>query len=262
MPFDLVGYSEAAPGTGTPAIAAGGNDQIYRSVGDDIFVKERAPYLALLAYFAETTPGYAELRQPSLKVPYNFLKSADLNDAYPTGAVTDLFGRPLPLFKREKLNALSNNATDEDTIIGLILSDGRISQAMKDAVSPTHILRGSADQTLTANSWTKVTMTWVNDLPAGRYSIVGMTYGAYISSGFMAGLARLILNESIWRPGVPIAQLAGDKLTLDHAAQAPWENWPRMKDIELEHDSMPDFEVLSPAALTDHAVVLQLEQIA
>jgi len=259
MPFDVIGFSEAAPGTGTPAIAVGLNDQIYRVSGDDIFIKDRASYLLGVLYAAESTPGYAELRQPSLKVPYNFLKSADINDPDPIVGFSNLLGRPMPLKAGEKLNAHSNNATDEDTLIGLLVGDGILKG---EGLSPTHSLRGSADQTVTANSWTGVSMTWVNDLPAGEYAIVGMEYGAYIAAGFMLALARLIQKtESTWRPGVPVTQLAGDKLTLDAIADHPYTRWPLMRDVTLKHDLMPTFEVLSPAALTDHAVVLDLVKI-
>jgi len=158
----------------------------------------------------------------------------------------------------EYITAYSNNATDEDTIIGLLLGSGRITTDMIEAVTPTHKIRGSADQTLTANTWTGVTMIWDQTLPKGRYAIVGMLYGAYIASGYMTGLARLIMPESIWHPGVPIHQAAGDKVTVSADTFCPWDKWPIIKEFEIEHDNMPTFEVLSPAALTDHVVELEL----
>ena len=240
MPFDLVGFSEAAPGTGVVAIAAP-TDQVYLTTGDDLTVKTRAALLLALFYAAETTPGYAEVRQPSIKVPYNFIRALDLNDADPTGGFNDFRARPLPLTAREKLNVYSSNATDEDTIIGLMLGDGSIGTPSIESVRPTHSLRGYADQTLTANVWTTVTPTWQNTLEAGTYAIVGMKYGAYISSGFMAGLARLILTESTFRPGVPITQLAGDKITFDAICNHPLEKLPRMTDIVIDHDYLPVF---------------------
>jgi len=185
----------------------------------------------------------------------------DLNDSDPNPGFSDHFGRPMALKPGEYLTAYSVNATDEDTIIGAIVGSGFISTGSKEGITVTHKIRGSADQTLTANTWTGVTMTWDQDLPSGRYAIVGMLYGAYIASGYMTGLARIIFPESVYRPGVPIHHAEGDKLAVMSVVNCPWEKWPIYKEFEIEHDNMPTFEVLTPAALTDHTVELELVKV-
>ncbi len=257
MPFDLVGWSEAAPGTGTVGVAGGLLDQFYRVVLDDIWVRADTPYLAGLVYSAESTPGYAELRQPGLDPPLMFIQSADLNDACPINGFSNLLERPARIKPSTKLTAYSNNATDEDTIIGALLASG-VMTPYKGPID--HIIRGYADQTLTANSWTMCNITWNQDIPEGNYSIVGCKIGSYISSGWMAALGRLLLKGKYanWRPGVPVTQAAGDKLVLDATDDLPYTQWPLMPEVGLNHAHMPDIEILSPAALTDHIVELQL----
>lgn len=261
MPFDAIAWSEGAPGTGTVGLLAGLNDQIYQTSGDDIIAKKRAPFLMGLLYLAETTPGHAQIRTPDLKQYYQFMKSGDLNDLVSAGAFTDLRGRPLPIKPNDKMTAYSVNATDEDTIVGALMSSGRITTAMTESVNPTHIIRGSWDLTLIVNSWTSAAPVWDQVLAAGRYAIIGMKVGTYLGTPG-GGMARLILPESKWRPGVPLVGLVGDKITMDMQSHAPWQYWPKMQEIELEHDNMPQVELISPIANTDHAIELLLEKIS
>lgn len=265
MPFDLIGFSEAAPGNaaGGNLIAAGLIDSLYRASGDDIFIKKGLNWLLGVMYAAESTPGRVEVKQASMgSLPYEFVRALDLNDADPIGGFTDLRYRPMPLFEDEKLNAYSFNATDEDTLVGLMVGSGRFDRKDVEAVIPTHRIRGYADQTLTANSWTLCSITWDHSLPKGDYAIVGCEIGSYISSGFMAALGRLILKGEVpYRPGVPVTQLAGDKVTFDSISHHPYSKWPIMKEIKLNYNLMPDIEILSPAALTDHIVELELVQL-
>lgn len=260
MPFDVVAWAEAAPGTGTVGITAALNDQIYQSSLDTIICKARAPYILGVLYAAVSTPGHAQIRAPSLKNYYQFQKSGTITDLHPAGAFTDYMGRPLPVPAKEKLTAYSENATDEQTLIGLLLGSGRITQAMKDSVSPTHVIRGSWDLTLTALTWSAAAPVWDQNLPAGRYAVIGMRVGSYVAA-FELGMARLILPESVYRPGVPIVGLVGDKVELDAQAPHPWELWPKMDTIEIEHDNMPQVEIMSPKAATDHTIELTLEKI-
>lgn len=262
MPFDMVGFSEAAPGTGTVNVAVGLAETQYRVVGDDLIIKEGRDVALALWYAAESTPGHARLTQPGKTPDYQFLPSVDLNDPDFVGGFSNHLQRPLKLIPKTKLNGISVNATDEDTIIGVLLGSGPM---VPYAGMITHKIRGSADKTLTANTWTSFTPIWDFSLPEGHYNIVGLKVGSYISSGFMLGLARLIMKDDDamkWRPGVPLTQLAGDKVTLDNTANHPWEKWGLMPEIYLTEDNMPDIEILTPAALTDHACELELVKTA
>ncbi|RLG68659.1 MAG: hypothetical protein DRO11_08755 [Methanobacteriota archaeon] len=259
MPFDILAWSEAAPGTGTVGIAAPTTEG-YKVSGDGIKIQSKANLLLGLWYAAESTPGYALLEQPSLGVQYpRFLRSCDLNDPDFYAGFNDLLDRPLPLYPNEFLVAKSNNATDEDTLIGVIVANG-FWNPYRGKID--YRIRGYADQTLTANAWTDVSMSWDYNLPDGRYAIVGMTYGAYIASGFMQGFARVKLTETMWRPGVPIIQAEGDKVqVMSSMGVAPYHKWALSREISFKSEAMPDFEVISPAQLTDHVVELELVKI-
>ena len=77
-----------------------------------------------LLYAAESTGARALLQQPG-KVDKAFLKCCLTTDLDPTQGYHDHFRAPVELMK-DKLEALSVNATDEDTLIGMLLGNGYI----------------------------------------------------------------------------------------------------------------------------------------
>jgi len=265
MPFDLVGFYEsqaAAALTGVAGVA----DDVYRVSGDDIYVKSRAPNLAgsLHGAVSQATLKYHEFRQPSLKVPYRFYKGADVNDVVLAEGFNNLFATPLPLYPGEKLNAYVLNATSEVDLVLAWLSSGPAKTSDIENVNPTHSITGYADQTLTAGSWTDVTITWDQSLPKGRYAIIGMMVGSYLASGEAFGAARLKLLDTTWRPGVMVRDAEADKLGV--ACTLPGmlygERWPLMPEVSFDHDEMPNLEMLCAAAQTDHVVELLLQKIS
>lgn len=265
MPFDMIGWAEAAPGTGTVYLTAALLDTLYSFVNDDIFLKGDATKLLGVFYAAESTPNNARLRQPSAQIDHQFIKAVDSN-LTPAGHVdpiqgwTHLFNRPIQLFS-EKCNALSVNATDEDTLIAILLGTQKITQGMIDGVNVTHIIRGVSDTTVTALSWSPTPITWDQDLPKGRYAIVGMRAGSYVATE-MCGVMRLLIpGQTDWRPGVPYSILTGDKVGNLSSGYQPFANWPLDPTISFPYDQMPNAEVLSLAAMTDHVLELQLQKI-
>jgi hypothetical protein len=259
--FEVIGFSEAAPGTGTVNLAAGLADQIYDEVGDYVRIKPGINNLIGVFYAAETTGGYALIRQASLKTDHAFIRSTDLNDLDAMKGLTWMGARPLPLKGGENVQALSNNATDEDTIVGLFLaSDARMfDESTLNAVLPTHRIRGIGDTTITANQWSNVPITWDQTLPVGLYHPVGMKVAAYLST-YGAGLARLITqNGAQFRPGVVVEGSVGDKVQYDAGSQVlPCSRWPILDSINFNESFMPNIEVLSPIADTDFVVELEL----
>jgi len=189
LPFNLVGFIEATPGTGTVALNVALNEQLYRVVTDDLYVTKEAAYILGVMAAAETTGARAILRQPKM-VDYDIIKMAEDTMSSPSCSYTHYFGRPLPL-RVDKLNALVVNATDEDNIVGVWLGSGKITQALLDAVNPTHVIHGIADTTLTTLTWGHCPVTWSETLDAGIYEIVGMRVGTYISANWQIGLARI-----------------------------------------------------------------------
>jgi len=263
MPFDMIGFAEATPGTGLVNLTAALGDTLYRFVDDDIILKKEINSLLGGFYSAVSTPDNYRFRQPTLMTDHQLIKSMLEADVDPSWGYTHLFGRPLPLVPGEKLNCLSQNATDETTLVGAIVGNAPISQSMLDSVRPTHSIIGDGDTTLTAMTWTACPITWDQDLPKGDYAIVGMKFGYYIAAAPLACLARIVIpGNTDWRPGVPGSLMVGAHCELEDAVTLPCWDWPLMSKVVFPHTNMPNIECLSNAAITDQTVELLLQKVS
>lgn len=263
MPFDMIGFSEATPGNVAAGnyVAAALGDTLYFHVLDDIALKADALRLLGVFYAAESLPAGWRLRQASLHIDHVGMKSQVDTSPDAICGYTHMFGRPLPLYA-EVLNALSMNGVTEDTLIGCMVGTGKITQAMLDAVNPTHILRGVGATACIAHAWTTVPIVWDSALPQGVYDIVGMRVGGHLLA-YQAALARLLIpGATDWRPGVPVMELtAADTMPVD-APYMPHAYWPKMQGIQFTYDQPPDIEMLS-ASLIDHQLVeLVLQEVS
>lgn len=259
MPFNTVGFIEATPGTGTVPLNVALNEALYRVVTDDLYVTKEAPYILGVMAAGVSTMARAILRQPKM-IDYDVIKAAEDSMSSPSCSYTHYFGRPLPL-RVDKLNALAVNATDEYNIIGVWLGSGKITQAMLDAVNPTHVIHGIGDTTVTAATWSRCPITWSETLDAGIYEIVGMRVGTYISAAWQIGLARIsIPGSQNWKPGVVTTRMLADHEEYQNAREELYSRWPLM-GIRFDTQHMPDIDVLSAAALTDENVELTLQKV-
>lgn len=264
MPFDLIGFGEAAPGI-NGKLAALLSDTLYRTSSDDIYVKPAAPYLLGVGCYGESTLGRTKLQQPSLPIDYEILKGALLSGDNPMLGFTDMRGRPLPLIPGEKLNVEVVNETDEDGITFLLVGNGKITRAALDQVNPTHRIVGYADTTATAFTWSALTVTWNQSLPAGRYAVVGMKYGYFKTTPAMVSAARLVFKEEHsagWRPGVIGAEMTADHEKIQGLPAYTLADWPLMQNMNFPHDNLPGVEVASAEAHTDQEIELLLQKIA
>ena len=273
MPFDIVAFYETQTATTLREIASV-IDDVYKSgsaTSDELIVKKRASFLGGVLFSCVSGGGagtfrYGELRQPSLKVPFRTQTHIGLHGTKPEGGMVNLFASPLPLYAEEKLTALVQNSAAEVSQCLLWLISGRCTRAMQEAVNPTHMITGYCDQTLTAGAWTKGTMVWDHDLPKGRYAVVGMDGGSYVTGGgnYPFTTARLLLLDSTWRPGSVLREMWADKIAMDSPtinAFDAFQRWPLMREISFAHDQMPDAEFLSGHARTDHVLNLLLQKI-
>jgi len=264
LPFDIIGWYESQAAAALTALA-GVPDDVYRVSSDDIYVKQRAPWLigSLHGCITQATLKYHEFRQPSLKIPYRFYKGVDLNDAFIGEGFNNLFGTPLPLYAGEKLNAYVQNATDEVDMVLAWLASGPAKISDIENVQPTHSITGYSADDGSAGIWADIAITWDQSLPKGRYAIVGMVFGSYIASGAVYGAARLKLLDTTWRPGVLVRQFEADKLGLASISPSLMygERWPLMPEISFDHDEMPNVELLVGATMTDQACSLLLQKI-
>jgi len=266
LPFDLVSFSEATPGTGDPAaIAVSLADTLYRTTGDDLFIKKEAPWLLGLGSFIEAQGARTVLSQPSLPLNYEFLKGGLLSSQSPMLGWNHLFARPLPLIAGEKLNVGIEMIADEDAVVYLLLGSSKITQSMLDAVNPTHCITGEANTTITANTWTNCPVTWDQDLPKGRYAPVGMIFSYWLTAApTMPAAARLVFHEAHsagWRPGVVGCYLDKDHEELQTLDYFPAIDWPLMSNIDFPSDNLPDIEVCGPEAHTDQNFQLLLQKV-
>lgn len=266
MPFDVIGFCEASPGTGTVNLARAAGDTLYTGgAGDNITLRKingKQPVILGVHYAAESTPGYCRVRQASLDWYHEFIKACDLNGVPTINGLTNLgFGRDrvLPLVADEDCQVFSNNVTDEDTIITLYLGDGFLGLGAR----PDFFIRGTIDQTLTVNTWTLGTVTWSQTLKGGadaEYAIVGLKVGAYLATPG-CGAARLVGLQGNNRPGVPLEIAGGDKTVVSGAYYNPYAEWPIMQGISFHPNAMPNLELLSPIADTDFAVEMAVKRI-
>ena len=263
MPFDILGWGEAAPGA-NGSLAALLEDSFYTVSGDDIDVKLHAPWLLGIQIAAESTGGGASLSQPSLAQDYDFDQCALLSADSPLHGFKNLRYRPLPLIPGEKVNCTMDNATDEDAIVAIWLGDGRITTGALESVNPTHIIDGVADDTLTAFTWKKLTVTWAQTLPKGRYVPVGMRFSYFKSSVAMPAIARLMFQSapaSGWRPGVMGHEAQADHEEDQTSPEHPFDIWPFMPELEFTNKTIPNIEVCGAEATTDENIELLLTKV-
>ena len=269
LPFDLVGFTELTPGTGLVPLAGALGDNIYQITGDDLKLKKDARLLIGAFCCACSTGENYRFRQASLEIDHQFQKIALNADLDPSQGHEHLFARPLPLVADEALNALIQNATDEEALVGAMISTQPISQNVMDSVRPTHQIIGVSDTTLTAKTWTLCTITWDQVLPRGEYLIVGMRAGIYSSVTSYMGLARVVIPaNNDWRPGVPCAVMEADHEEYQSVTNCPWHMWPKMQGggkggIVFDENHMPNVEFLKigNCAVADENVELLLQKI-
>ena len=260
MPYNLVGFCEATPGTGIVPLAPGDKEGLYSIAGDDLKVTKEAPFVLGVVAVAVSTGARAILRQPKM-IDYDIIKVAEAGMSSPTCSFSPYMARPLPL-RVDKLTAYIVNATDEAALIGVLLGSGKITRAMKDMVNPTHVIHGIGDTTVTQYAWSPCPITWTEDIDAGVYEVVGMRVGTYVAAAWQMGLARLsIPGSQTWKPGVPTTRMLADHEEYQNARdEGKYAEWSQM-GIRFDTERMPNIELLSLAAITDENIELTLVKV-
>lgn len=255
MPFDLVAWIETQTATALSGVTAVA-DQQYTVSGDTVLVKKNKAFLGGVLQIGVTTPKICEFRQPSLRIPYRFTKAALTTVVDHRAGFTNMLKRPLPLVAGEKLAAYVQNASNEYSVIVAWLMSGYIDPK---PVNPTHIITADIDSTLTANVWNSVTPTFDQDLPKGRYEVLGMNIGSYLAN-CQPIVTRLVIPDSPDRVGVITNEITADKTINVNELTAPETVWNAMQGIEFDHDRLPTLEMLSLTADTDHILSLTLRK--
>lgn len=163
--------------------------------------------------------------------------------------IADYTANPLKIKGLEELQLEGYQTTGgAAVVVGVAaVSPGPIAPAPQgDIIS----MRGTGTTTVTAGAWTQCTITWQDTLPAGRYSVVGLS-----AIGATALAGRLILEESFWRPGCVGSGLVSSSNS-PIFIKGGLGNWG-----EFTGNRMPSVEFLCNAADTAQEVYLDFVRI-
>jgi hypothetical protein len=149
------------------------------------------------AFFANADADRMRLASPTLRqITTPFLRPVNgtiTPEARP--GVADYRQYPLTLKGLEELQVFTfqNGAGAARSTVLMGIADGPIIQAPNGQI---YTLRGTGTTAVTANAWTGVTITWQDNLPAGRYAAVGLLGVSATCVG-----TRLVFEDTPWRPG-------------------------------------------------------------
>lgn len=256
MVWSLHAFYEKIDAAGALVNAAALTDPIITTSGDNLTVPSLNQIIALIAGVASGGDGYGRLASPSLLrrtryyvAPVNGNADADAELDDPP-AFLDLRENPLPLVTSEDAQFLveSDTTTTEAQWLLMCLSDGQIEQVPQGGI---FTLRATNTSTLTADAWSNQALTLQENLPAGRYAIVG----ARIVGADMVAARFVFRGGSGWRPGAP-AVVDDDSLDIPMFRNGGMGDWG-----QFEHNELPSVDFLAHSATSDHDVYLDLVQV-
>ncbi len=231
----LIAYYESIDPAGALVNIAGVPDTMLNVSGDNITIPGALPNIVGEACLInDASAAAARIQSPSLRIISNLdiepiVASAAVFGSPPEGLMHPL--NPTPVVPDEFLEFLCNSApTGAQLHYGLVwLSDG----PQPPVNGNIYTLRATGAITQTATGWVPGNMTFGQDLPVGRYQVVGLRVRS------VAGIAaRLLFHGVAWRPGVPVVNAIAD---LD----SRWFRYGRMGILgEFDHNLPPQLEML------------------
>ncbi|MGH7375868.1 MAG: hypothetical protein ACREKK_00430 [Candidatus Methylomirabilales bacterium] len=254
--FTTVAFQESVDPAGVFNDLTAVPDQHITVSGDDLRVPSLNQIIAAAFGVDVTVEAFARLSSPSLRIrqllhvePFNTASAAAVEPGSPH-RIYDLRRSPIALVVGENLNA----SVQSDPLAAQIqwavvwLADGA-PDPIRGAIFTA---RATAAQALVASTWTNGALTFVEDLPRGRYQVVGMRARA---AGLVA--ARLVFvgaGALGWRPGVlgTDAQDDQEHMMFRHGELGAWGEF---EDIEP-----PTVDFLSVSADAAEDVYLDLIQ--
>lgn len=248
MSFHTIAFSEAITNSGTlQPIAAVPDDQVF-TAGDDFRIPTGLDFL-LAAFPLGLEVARARIVAPSLRAFINLELAPKIVAENPTAAGVErmitMMRDPLPLAVGEFVNFESDagDAGAGDVTCVALIGDGAIQPRegqMRTARATAAIAGGQ-------RVWASGALTFSEDLPAGRYQVVGARCESDNPGGF-----RLIFREGGPRPGSlsVVDDLSGD---VKGQRRGGWGVWG-----EFDINQPPILEVLSLTAASS-AQVLYLD---
>jgi len=199
-------YESEDKGGALTAIAAVQDPTIFTS-GDDLRVPEDLTNIVgEAALTGATTITRAQIESPSLRTTNN-LDIEPVVDGIVFGNEPEIIlhpQNPIPVSASEDINFLFN--TDHASAIGhyglVWFADG----ALQPVNGEIYSIRATAAAGLSAGEWVNSNLTFAQNLPIGRYAIVGMR-----ARGTNLVASRLVFVGGIHRPGVPAVNAISDR---------------------------------------------------
>jgi len=263
MVFDLIAWADIAPGAlAQQPIPDGLVNTFLSTIALNGQVLLPRHQWLLGAYGQnEATGEEFRIRQTGLNLDHQFYKYKLNATIDPAAGYTHLFSTPLPLRPNTTIWADTVNAANEDTIVAILVGNGKITQSMIDSVTPDHQIHGVGDQALVADTWTPVAIVWDQIPDQGRYAIVGMLASCFGNAE--SCVCRLVIpGAQSYRPGVPMAIAQADHEETQEVTYQAYRRWPLMREVSFMDTQMPNIEVLGNNALTtDHNVSLLIKRI-
>ena len=187
------------------------NDAHITVSGDDIQLPSLSQIVLVCGGLSTTgdTAKAMRLTTPSMRekalfqiAPFNWITADGVAEPLDPTRLVDMRDNPMVLVPREKLNAQESGiklVTNASWVV-VMLADGPIVPVK----GPMFTVRAVGVSAAVVDSWASSALTFDEDLPAGRYQIVGFRP---VSPNIVA--ARLVFVGGGWRPGA---------IGCDHAA--------------------------------------------
>lgn len=257
MPFTTVAFQESVDPAGVFNALTAIADQHITVSGDDLRVPSLRNIIAVAGGVDVTVESFLRLSSPSLRIrqllhvePLNTASAAAVEPLSPH-RLYDLRRNPVALVEGENLNAEINSDPLAAQIQWAVvwLAD----RAPEPVRGEIFTARATALGVLVASTWSNAALTFVEDLPRGRYQVVGMRAR---SAGLVA--ARLVFvgtGAAGWRPGV-LGVDAQDDLEHPMFRYGELGEFGQFEDIEP-----PSVDFLSVSADGAEDVYLDLIQL-
>lgn len=194
---------------------------------------------------------YAQLKQPSLNcVGYHYIGNLqDQNGLF--GETKGFFNYKdypvrLKALEQIKISAFQDNAGAQDVYAALHVAEGLTPVPSGRRFT----FRGTSTTAAVASTWTELTTTWSEDLPAGRYGVIG---GLVV--GVDALLFRINAQNCKLRPG-------GYAVNDTTVKPSRWQRWGGVGQwCDFQNTLMPKIEVLCSSTTATWTVYLDLVEI-
>ena len=231
------------------------DDDHIRGSGEDLYVPALNRLFGVYATHVKSPFGYptgCRIASPVLRRlwPLDIARLAGPSGALGDANIEMFPGNPIALETSEALNALMTNGAEAGAYcyVGVFFSDGPIAPFAGDirTIKATSTLAG------TPNAWTSGPLALAQDLPVGRYQLVG----ARVIGWEVSGLYRFIFIGYTWRPGGILhwRERYSDFTWFRRGKLGVWG--------EFAHDQPPRLEVISPDTASNPDVYLDVIKVA